>query len=262
MRRKQEDELIKLAFGDEDGDSSRAQPLIREDEESAKLFAGYEDLRQGLKQLSGAVPDHQLSSERLREAILRRGLKEEKKRGFDWRVALAPTAVMACAFLITLRLSDDPNVRPEGIASISSLTERPGDESIGIEAEPPPIEFTSTDRESARIPSQPKPSVSVVPSPNSTPSERSLDTRELVASNSQARSRTGSNSPAFDSAPLSPAEISNLAIDGALPAGAVAMVDGALDETPLVIIGSDIDDETGAKRATEVSSTSNVLIGG
>lgn len=256
MKRKHEEELIKLAFGDLDGDSGRAKQLLEEDAEAAKLFAGYDEIRQGLKQLARPVPEHQLSTERLREAILRDGLKREKTSGgFNWRWALAPTAVMACAFLITLKATNDPNVLPEGISSITTSEFSAG----GSKVDSAPIDFVETPSNAAALAAKAN-STATEPAPEREPR---LNTTGLVASASEGSTRVRSASmPIARTAALSPAEISNLAIDGALPAGAVAMVDSAAVETSIVIINADIDDATGAKRATEVTSASNVIIGG
>jgi len=250
MRRKNEDELIKLAFGDAEGDSARAKRLMEEDTEAAALFADYDEIRQGLKQLAGPVPEHQLSSERLREAILRDGLKQEKNAGFGWRWALAPAAVMACAFLITLRLGNDPDVLPDGFKGVASLVppvETPVSDDPAIDFEP-----------SVRVPNPDAAATEIEAAPRTESSSSGL-----VASASKPAVKERSTIPmATRTEALSPAEISNLAIGGGLPAGAVAMIDGAPEETAIVIINSDIDDATGAKRATEVTTASNVIIGG
>jgi hypothetical protein len=66
-----------------------------------------------------------------------------------------------------------------------------------------------------------------------------------------------------DSSPaLTPEDISSLAMDGALPAGAVAMSAESSEMQPIVLIGTESDESTGANRATEVSSASNVIVGG
>src|ERR1041384_7714142 len=102
MKRKNEENLIRLAFGDVDPrEAERAKKLLVEDAEATKLFAGYEEIREGLKQLH--TPEHQLSTERLREAILRDGLKKEKPSASGWRWTLAPVAVAAAALVMTPR---------------------------------------------------------------------------------------------------------------------------------------------------------------
>ena len=63
-------------------------------------------------------------------------------------------------------------------------------------------------------------------------------------------------------AALSPEDVSNLAIDGALPAGAVALSFDAAGEQPIVLIGAESDESTGANRATEVNTANNVIVGG
>lgn len=256
MKRKDEERLIKLAFGELEGHSGVADRPLSEDAEAAKFVAEFEELRQGLKQLAGPVPEHQLSSERLRDAILKQGLKERKPAGLGWRWTFAPIAVMGCAFLITLKLNQDPNVLPEGFAGIGpDVLTQPSP----LGTEPISPRFDPPSREASNVP-VPAPAPSAVNAPSVSATRSS--TAGLTASLSGARRTDRSANAERASMALTPADFSNLAIDGALPAGAVAMIDGNPDEGSIVIISSDIDDATGAKRATEVTSTSNVVIGG
>ena len=247
MRRKNEEELIKLAFGDiEPQGSERAKKMLAEDAEAAKLFAGYSEIREGLKSLK--TPEHQLSTERLREAILKQGLKQKSPLA-GWKWTFAPLAVAAAAFLITLRMGGQPT-------SGSVVTTSNGNSSGSIDR---PIDF---------IPSNTEPIV--VPAPEvSQPSVERNSERFASASRTSGRSsasrtaRSASASLIANRLPaLSPADFSRSAIDGALPAGALALNLETSEEQPIVLIGSESDESTGANRATEVSSASNVVIGG
>lgn len=59
-----------------------------------------------------------------------------------------------------------------------------------------------------------------------------------------------------------PEELSSMAIDGALPAAATTLSADIGAEQPIVLIGTESDEMTGANRAMEVTSASNVLVGG
>lgn len=248
MRRKNEEELIKLAFGDiEPKGSEHAKRLLAEDAEAAKLFAGYSEIREGLK--SFKTPDHQLSTERLREAILKQGLKQ-KSPVAGWKWTFAPLAVAAAAFFIALRMGGQPTSGPV----VTSFDPNP---SSTIEK---PIDFNSSNPAPLVVPAP-----EVVHPTDRDPAKVASTTRTSGRSNASRvarHDRTASASVVVFKAPaLSPADFSRSAIDGALPAGALALNVEPSDES-IVIIGSDSDESTGANRATEVSSASNVVIGG
>ena len=248
MRRKNEEELIKLAFGDiEPQGSERAKKMLAEDAEAAKLFAGYSEIREGLKSLK--TPEHQLSTERLREAILKQGLKRQSPLA-GWKWTFAPLAVAAAAFLITLRMGGQP--------TSGNFADIPSDQGTKSTIQNP-IDFNSTSRDPI-----------IVPAPEvSQPSVERNSERFASASRTSGRSsasrtaRSTSASLIANRLPaLSPADFSRSAIDGALPAGALALNLETSEEQPIVLIGSESDESTGANRATEVSSASNVVIGG
>jgi hypothetical protein len=248
MRRKNEEELIKLAFGDiEPQGSERAKRMLAEDAEAAKLFAGYSEIREGLKSLK--TPEHQLSTERLREAILKQGLKQKSPLA-GWKWTFAPLAVAAAAFLITLRMGGQPTT--------GTYVNLPSDQGNKPTIDSP-IDFNSTSRGPI-----------IVPGPEVVQPTAERNT-ERVASVVRTSGRSGANRAArsvgsslvvFRAPALSPSDFSRSAIDGALPAGALAIDMEPSEEQPIVLIGSESDESTGANRATEVSSASNVVIGG
>ena len=244
MRRKNEEELIKLAFGDiEPQGSERAKKMLADDAEAAKLFAGYSEIREGLKSLK--TPEHQLSTERLREAILKQGLKQKSPLA-GWKWTLAPLAVAAAAFLITLRMGGQPTTGPV----VTNFGEQP---SSTIEN---PIDFNSTPRGSIVVPA-PEVEQPTGRDPAKVASTTRTSGRSLASRTARSAALVANRLPA-----LSPADFSRSAIDGALPAGALALNLETSEEQPIVLIGSESDESTGANRATEVSSASNVVIGG
>ena len=247
MRRKNEEELIKLAFGDiEPQGSERAKKMLADDAEAAKLFAGYSEIREGLKSLK--TPEHQLSTERLREAILKQGLKQKGPLA-GWKWTFAPLAVAAAAFLITLRMGGQPTTGPV-------VTTSDGNSSGSINR---PIDFSPSNTEPIVVPDP-----EVAPPSVERNTERVTSTSKTSGRSSASRTArsAGASVIAFRAPALSPADFSRSAIDGALPAGALALSLETSEEQPIVLIGSESDESTGANRATEVSSASNVVIGG
>jgi hypothetical protein len=91
-----DDQLARLAFGDlSEEEARRLHDQARQNPAMSARLREYESLRMGLHQLR-EVPEDQLSKERLREALLSRALKPER-RAF-WQPAWA--AVAAATFCV------------------------------------------------------------------------------------------------------------------------------------------------------------------
>ncbi|MEQ1821153.1 MAG: hypothetical protein ABL949_01455 [Fimbriimonadaceae bacterium] len=88
MKRRQEEELIQMAFGE------MPESALECPDAEAKLRS-YCELRRGLQSLKD-IPEMQMSSERLRDAILNGGLKPkpEPKLGLSWLAAAAALCVV------------------------------------------------------------------------------------------------------------------------------------------------------------------------
>lgn len=99
MNRKREEELMQLAFGDLRREMGHLQGEISADPEAAKTYQAYCEMREGLKALRD-VPEMQLSTERLRDAILKEGLQPKPASGWNWSWLATPIAVGACAFVV------------------------------------------------------------------------------------------------------------------------------------------------------------------
>jgi hypothetical protein len=256
MKRKQEEDLIRLAFGDvEEASSERANRLLEEDAEARRLFAGYAEMREGLKQLH--TPEHQLSTERLRDAILRDGLTKERTGGSEWRWILAPFAVAAAAMFLTLRFTGDSNILP---SSTNGGTVVMGP-NAATEPSTPELRFAPSDVSDVLAQSEPNASRALAPT---SPAATRAEARPRPDLPAPVASRPAQPKPELvaSNANLTPAEISMSAIDGALPAGSAAIALSSGMEAPIVLIGAESDEATGANKATEVSSPSNVVIGG
>ena len=81
MNRRLEDEIAKMAFGDMDPRrTAEIERLAETDPEVRKALSQYRAMREGLQAMAPSV-EHQLSSERLRDEILRRGLSPKRRAG-------------------------------------------------------------------------------------------------------------------------------------------------------------------------------------
>lgn len=108
MNRHDEERIAMLAFGELEGtELAKVQELVQRDSEAAKLLAKYEGMRSDLRLLRD-VPPEQLSTDRMRDAILGQGLKPERTRNwFGW--VWIPAGAAAFAFFATVMLRQGPD---------------------------------------------------------------------------------------------------------------------------------------------------------
>jgi len=279
MNRKREEELMQLAFGDlrrEDCGSFASQ--IDSDPEAEKMYGAYCEMREGLKALRD-IPEMQLSTERLRDAILREGLTPRQTPRWSWNWLAMPIAVGACAFVVvTAMKKQDPvlpgagsgglvvknlGTSPDSVVSLGG-SERIREDLFNVG----PFDFGDSVSESTPAPSSPATSKNVK---GSIFSKRRGDAKPSgrSASGDQVRTRAVPGlAMALAAQPTTPTlDEREVAVMTAAPA---AMSDHAMVENPfkstgnneIVQIDSRVDAETGAARAVEVKGTQNVEIGG
>ncbi len=252
MKHRNEDEVLRLAFGDLAGEEARrARELIERDADARALFDEYSGIAEGLRKLP--VAEHQLSTERLRQAILDRGLKRSRVAA-AWRWIWAPAAVAATAYVATVIL------RPGATSTVMDSIDRPVPASTssaaGVEA--PKIELPSGTDTASEALSRPlvarsEPEIRPAPAPTSIRAE-SAPTRVAVRSEGSPSRGGSASSPALPE-DLSREIMSTVAAAAPSPSSPEPGV-------PLVIIGADTDSQTGLNRATEVSTSRNVVVGG
>lgn len=103
MKRREEDQLIHLAFGELAADeAARVEANLKP--QAARALEDYRSLKSDLKLLN-SVPAPQIGVERMRDAILRQGLKRDRSFG-RWALIFGPCLVAALAvFVVTARPS-------------------------------------------------------------------------------------------------------------------------------------------------------------
>lgn len=268
MRKKIEEELAKLAFGDVSADeASRLELRTQVDQEAANTYETYRRMKDELKLLSVEVPENQLSKERLREAILTRGLKHSEPLATrsSWLWMPVAAAVLAFgAFYMKGRLPltgsesavvfDQPAVDASEWLPEFNIS-RPQTRDFDFSA-------SNSDEERATVVSS-KPASQVAMNPIrkasrirsgslviGQPRESEID---VPGSLSFAReSKTPPMASTFDFGAGSAAE-SALAPSVAGPGSGPATI---------IVIQSETDAATGALKATEVGDPANVLVGG
>ena len=107
MDKKFEEKLLAAAFGDlTPEESEHLESRIGLDPEAEKALQEMRQIKQGLRELAD-VPPHQLSTERLRHAILHEGLKPRTQRwSFGWLAAPAAAAAALVAAYVAVSRQD------------------------------------------------------------------------------------------------------------------------------------------------------------
>ena len=232
MKRRDENHLIKLAFGEAEL-SPADEPL---DRESALKLDLYRQMRQDLLDARDAVPPDQLSPERLRESILRSGLKKERRTLWTW--ALAPSLALLVALIALNREHPEANV----VASSFEAADE------AFQAVAPPVLETDPAPKESNVAAPVAPKVAPKPTPNRSKRVRPSP-KALLAS--------------LADQPLAPAA----AMADIMETSRSGMDSTALDspETAspptVVLIESTADQATGMNIATEVRPAANVVIG-
>ena len=259
MKRKFEEKVAQLAFGDLSAEeAAKLEQEVGGNPEALRALSQYKDMREGLRSLA-EIPEDQFSKERLRDAILTQGLKPVPTRpasphSWLWMPGVACTLGFVLMFGVN-RLhhrSVPPNIvinPPKnytmgpafggGPAANTRFAEKP---TMVASNTSPSADYNHFDAASAQV----DPDI--------------VDPR-ITASNLSG----GSDDAAFDAdlgnEPLH-AQRFNAGERTLTARNDATLVSSNTTAGPIVLIDQDKDDQTGACKATEVGSASNVLVGG
>lgn len=248
MKRKNEEQLIELAFGDLNAaEAERLRHEIASDPKACETLRTYEDLRSSLGGLRN-VPEMQMSRERLRDAILAGGLKESRRWNLQWLGAPVAIAAVAFAFTMVARRPSLPLPSGGGMVATQGFEEA---EIRGFDATieriSPPTMFGNPDLGTVRFNVQP-----------TRPSEI------RVASVQRPKVKVISEETTLGSG----AGIAAPELSAPTVLAASALPDATLDtmsvaeDTEVIVLTTETNRDTGAQRATTMESANNVLIGG
>jgi len=242
MKKKLEDKLAMLAFGDVDPrETARIEHELGGNDRARAILAEYREMRAALKAL-GEIPEHQLSTQRLRHAVLNSGLKPKPRPQFGW--IWMPAAAFALAFGVFMIRSMNravPLVNASGARNDAGFA-------TNFPIERPGSDFSSATA-SAQILSVGRPTPPVTLASNRHASQRRAS-NALVESLRRQVDEEFAKSMAMES-PMA----DNIRLQ---PAHGTPVSDGS----PIVMIGNTKDASTGAQKATEVDSADNVIVGG
>lgn len=259
MKHRYEDDLAMLAFGElPEAEAAPLRQIIEKDPEAASVYATYREMAGGLKLLP--VPEHQLSTERLRDAILNQDIKQRSRAPF-WQWLWGPIAVGAAAYLfmsfvnsgnrplIPTPGSDKPILVDTGAPDMADAT--------------PPKNLHVTMPEGNPVPSGPPRGAA---ERAGTPSKSTHTGGPVAMNTKRSDGRNGLANSDRSNAKREPvvlgAEAISSDIENAVAMNAVMTEPFTPDTQPLILIRSDKDAATGANRAMEVSTSNNVLVGG
>lgn len=229
-----------LAFGDlTESEAAQVRAMADRDPEASQVLRAYESMRSDLRSMSDSVPADQLSKERLQDAILKRGLKEQAqpRRWLGWIMAPAAMTILF-AVVLALQMEKLPspvvyNDAPVQEEASSETREAASD----LKVEP----ANNVSSESFALKDEPEPKPVQKPVTNQT--KKTLN----------KRSTSGTRVVKLDKPPVeATAEVS-------MPR--VAAIPLAMDAPKIVLIQNDKDLTTGALKAVETEAYSGVLVG-
>lgn len=280
MRKKIEEELAKLAFGDLDADAAQRLELqTQADPEASKTFESYCRMKNELRSLCTDVPDDQLSKDRLREAILTRGLKEHRPVSrLSWLWMPAAAAVLAFSFVaLKGRIPTGGNSVGPMVMDYTS-GKLPNTEGIGV------VRPDASDAVASNL-TRTKVVVDKEPTKVAMNTERPQRDRRSLYEQPVDRGADGSVRMSAAAAPIDFEKLdSPLVSDASLVTHVdfgpskesesreekkqfdmrdqVKPISSGVSQPKIVLITSETDANTGTLKATEVESTANVLVGG
>lgn len=258
MNERFEEDLVQAAFGDLTlEEAAEIERQAMQDPEAAKALTSYREMSEGLRSLR-EVPEHQLSTERLRHAILSQGLAP-RRASWGFGRLLIPAGAVAMTVLGYMALNPSLRVQPQVVA-------RPGIGNRIVIGSGGQVASDSKVFENDLM----KQFADELSGRGSLAERSSLPTDEpALKRNSsppaRARSRTRYTGISVAATSYGP----DPGPDGNIDGGgnpAMASADSAPQPQPdnsgIVVIESDSERATGANRATEVDSARNVVIGG
>lgn len=257
MKRKLEERLARLAFDDlSPSETAELERLAASDTEAARMLNEYRSMRNGLRDLAD-VPPHQLSNDRLRDAILGQGLRVKPQAAdLSW-LWMSGTACTAAAILfvflgrnrpVATEVVFDPNHVGTALAR--------ADDGFGhglanlSKAESNPV------RTFPKLVAISRPSRPVI--------RRARHHRRVLENPESGWYASILSNPPDDASVAQDTPVASASTVAEADSEATAKLQ-PVDKKPddgVVVIEPDTDQATGAQKATELGTTKNVEVGG
>lgn len=267
MKKRFEEDLAKLAFGDLNAaEAQRLELLAMKDPEATRALDSYCRMKDELKSLAVDVPDDQLSTDRLRQAILARGLGDRRPVArFNWVWMPATAAVLAFGFMFAKSQFPLGNGAPTVV--VDRTTSSPMLSIPKIVTPEPPARTALVPRNDRRSIVSDGASTVVVMNESRTSRARrntagmgSRSRADDVALPGGAEDLTFANRASSEGLGLATKPMDFGGRD--LATMAAPAPSGPASSHTILVIQPETDSTTGTHRATEVDSTANVIVGG
>lgn len=279
MNRRNEEKLINLAFGELSQEEAAAlQAQMSADPKTARLLSDYRQIKTDLPRLND-IPEMQLSGDRLRDAILQRGLKKTNRWPLlGWMVAPGLAALLAVALFVHKPEAFTPqstaqSAEPKAEAPVADMVAMTAPMKTSVFA--PDTEVTNPHKairsDISYGSSEPAVTEKAAPAP-APPAET-----EVSAPVVHHLSSMKSHGPRVDEQPVEAAPAPAVVAVAEPPVTEPADTAVAADFQPtvddvallshdhsekMVVVDPSKDSSTGAQKATEVSSSTDVMVGG
>ncbi|HVT13515.1 MAG TPA: hypothetical protein VHE55_14720 [Fimbriimonadaceae bacterium] len=250
MNKKLEDKLAMLAFGDlSPEETARLEQEVAGDPKAVMVLREYRDMRNGLKALHD-IPEHQLSTERLRHAVLNQGLKPKTRPQLGWLWMPAVAAVFMFGVVFVRNMHQQSPLA--GVGSGASFAQSNPTPVAMNEPMGDPFEYATANGDVLSV-------AATRPAP-----------KVMAASNHVSRHRSDSRLISDLKAQVA-MEFDNVYQADIVPQPRVSSVasrskpereTASSAPSTIVMIGTSKDANTGAQKATEVDSAGDVIVGG
>src|SRR4051812_9961538 len=105
MMSRKEEKLIQMAFGElPEPQAAALDETLQQDVKAADTLAAFRQMKNDLRVLSNAMPEAQIGIERIRDAILKEGLKETSPAP-RWSWKWMPAFGLATAMVLVVALN-------------------------------------------------------------------------------------------------------------------------------------------------------------
>lgn len=267
MNQRDYDLIVRAAFGEsERGEEAFVEEMLRRDPEAKALFEEFSSLQGGLRDLDD-VPACQLSTERLRQAILDQGVKPLRRAPFRafWGVGLATAACLALT-LVIFRQQTESKAELEAykISAGKTLNEplarvqetpSPVDDAVSpdayaVDMAPPVVPDVESVMESGAS--------AAVKQPRKAHRRESVSMMTSGSGSSKDKVPAARDMTLADTAKSKASEYPS----NQVPMTDAAKFDAAVPEGPVVFVQPQTDPQTGASLAVETNHASDFVFGG
>ena len=274
MKRREEEKLIDLAFGElADEEAMQLKSSLHNNVRAAARLSDYRRLQADISLLN-SIPEPQISKERIREAILRGGLKERRVH-LSWALAAVPSLI---AFVsLGLFLSKNSSSHVSNVASVGNAAKSvaevlyPKSEDLASTVIPfqgpvlhPDTELTNPDQAVRTDVTFGTPMLASAPlkarrlkfsTHRSSAGENGLSDIDVKSLSAMMETDQTSN-------PTGILGKSAAKVSGSPAIGSGSTLGSAGQYSKIIVVHDSQDGATGAQQATEDDTTANVLVSG